>query len=196
MHRVVGVLLIACASTALSILPARASTPSNLVESVTAKVAEIAKTKTGADRETAIGQVLRDNFDLPYMVSSALGTHWIQADARQRARFLAAFEASEAHAYSERLGNHAGVTMTIGKVISRPNSVWIVDGLLNQAGGPPIKLEWEIHDGGQGLRITDVKVRGISMFVTRRSDFNSYIQNNGGTIEPLIEKLEARAAVH
>ena len=35
---------------------------------------------------------------------------------------------------------------------------------------------------GQGLRITDVKVEGVSMVMTRRSDFNSYIQNNGGTV--------------
>jgi phospholipid transport system substrate-binding protein len=196
MHRVIGVLLIACASTALSVLPVWAAEPGKLVESVTAKVNEIARTKSGADREAAIGEVLRDNFDLPYMVSSALGTHWNQADVRQRARFLAAFVASEAHAYSERLGSYTGFTIIIGKVIARPNSVWIVDGLLSQASGLPIKLEWEIHDGGQGPRITDVKVTGVSMFVTRRSDFNSYIQNNGGTIEPLIAKLEARAAVH
>ena len=32
------------------------------------------------------------------------------------------------------------------------------------------------------------------MVMTRRSDFNSYIQNNGGTVEPLINELEARAA--
>ena len=29
------------------------------------------------------------------------------------------------------------------------------------------------------------------MVMTRRSDFNSYIQNNGGKVEPLIDELEA-----
>ena len=28
------------------------------------------------------------------------------------------------------------------------------------------------------------------MVMTRRSDFNSYIQNNGGKVEPLIDELE------
>ena len=45
-----------------------------------------------------------------------------------------------------------------------------------------------------GLRITDVKIEGVSMVMTRRSDFNSYIQQNGGKVQPLIDELEARAA--
>ena len=46
----------------------------------------------------------------------------------------------------------------------------------------------------RGLRITDVKIEGVSMVMTRRSDFNSYIQQNGGKVQPLIDELEARAA--
>lgn len=193
MHRVIGVVLTACAVTALFLTPVQAAEPGKMIESVTAKINEIARTKTGADREAAIGQVLHDNFDLSYMMSSALGLRWEQASLEQRARLLGAFQASEAHAYGERLGNHGGFTMAIGKVTARPNSTWMVDGLLSQAGSSPVKLEWEVHDRGQGPRIADVKVEGVSMFVTRRSDFNSYIQSSGGTIEPLIGRLEAHA---
>jgi phospholipid transport system substrate-binding protein len=38
-----------------------------------------------------------------------------------------------------------------------------------------------------------VKIEGVSMVMTRRSDFNSYIQNHGGKVESLIDELEARA---
>jgi len=37
------------------------------------------------------------------------------------------------------------------------------------------------------------EIEGVSMVMTRRSDFNSFIQNNGGKVEPLISELEARA---
>ncbi len=198
MRRILGVLLAVGVATALFVLPVgaavRVADPSKLVETVAAEVIEIVKTKAGAGREAALRQLLRDNFDLPYMARSALGTHWSQASEQQRARFLAALETSDARAYSERLGKFAGYTMTIGKVIALPGSEWIVDGHLNQPSGPPIKLEWEVRDSGQGPRIADVKVAGVSMFMTRRSDFNSYIQSNGGTVEPLVRELEARAA--
>ena len=76
----------------------------------------------------------------------------------------------------------------------KPNGLFIVDSQLSQSNGQPIKLQWEVRDAGQGPRITDVKVEGVSMVMTRRSDFNSYIQKNGGTVDPLINELESRAA--
>jgi len=84
--------------------------------------------------------------------------------------------------------------LTIGKVVARPNNVWIVNSQLNQTNGQPTRIDWEVHDNGQGLRITDVKVEGVSLSMTMRSDFNSYIQSNSGDVEPLVKALEARAA--
>ena len=194
MRRLFGTLLAASAATALFALPVRAADPSKLIETVTTEVVEIVTTKTGADRQAAMRQVVQDNFDVPYMGRSALGTHWNQASEQQQARFLAAVETSAARDYSERFGKSAEYTVTIGRVISRPNRVWIVDSRFNQSGGQPIKIEWEVHDSDQGLRIADVKVEGVRMSMTMRSDFNSYIQSNFGEVESLVKELEARAA--
>jgi phospholipid transport system substrate-binding protein len=163
---------------------------------VTARVIGIVNTKTGAFDDAAFREVLRNNFDLPYMARAALGTHWNEASEQQRARFLAALETGEVRAYSERLGKLAGFTLTITKVASRPDGVWTVDSLLSHASGQSIKLEWEARDNGQGPRITDVRIAGVSTFRTKRAEFNSYIANNGGTVEPLVQELEARAVRH
>jgi phospholipid transport system substrate-binding protein len=128
------------------------------------------------------------------MGQQALGANWNKASEAQRARFLKAAESAEARAYSERFGQYGGQTLTVGKVTPRPNGLFIVDSQVSQSNGQPIKLQWEVRDAGQGPRITDVKVEGVSMVMTRRSDFNSYIQKNGGTVDPLINELEARAA--
>jgi phospholipid transport system substrate-binding protein len=186
--------LAAGAGVALLSLPALAADAASMVNAAAAQVIDIVKTKTGAERQAAIRQIMQANFDLPYMGQAALGTHWNQATEAQRTRFLAAVETAEARAYSERFGQYSGQTLSVGKVTTRPNGISIVDSKLNQTTGQPIKLEWELRDRGQGLRITDVKVEGVSLLMTRRSDFNSYIQNNGGTVEPLIKELEARAA--
>jgi len=191
--------LVAIAAVASFAMPAfaqiaSAADPAKLIEQVAAEVVEIVKTKTGAERQAAIRQVLKTNFDMPFMARAALGRYWNSANAAQHSRFLAAVETAEAKAYSERFGQYAGQTVTVGKVTTRPNGVSIVDSRLNQTSGQPIKLEWEVRNGGRGLLITDVKVEGVSMVMTRRSDFSSYIQNNGGTVEPLIQELETRAA--
>lgn len=170
--------------------PALAADPVQLVQGTAQQVIDIVKTKTGAARQAAILQVLQTKFDLPAMGRFALGTHWNQATEDQRARFLKAVATAEARAYSERFGQYGGQTLTIGKVTPRANGVSIVDSRLSQTSGQPIKLEWEVRND----RITDVKVEGVSMVMTRRSDFNSYIQNHGGKVDALIQELEARAA--
>ncbi|MCC8428694.1 ABC transporter substrate-binding protein [Reyranella aquatilis] len=172
------------------VTPALAVDPAQLVQNTAQQVIDIIKTKTGAARQAAILGVLQTSFDMPAMGRSALGTHWNQATEAERTRFLKAVATAEAKAYSERFGQYGGQTLTVGKVTPRANGVTIVDSRLNQTSGQPIKLEWEIRND----RITDVKVEGVSMVMTRRSDFNSYIQNNGGKVEPLVRELEARAA--
>ncbi|HYX03022.1 MAG TPA: ABC transporter substrate-binding protein [Reyranella sp.] len=189
---VVGSAAAIAALFALPVLAADAA--SDLIAGTAAEVIEIIKSKpAGPARQAAIQQVLQTKFDLPYMGQQALGQFWNKATEAERARFLKAAETAEARAYSERFGQYGGQTLTLGKVMTRPNGVVMVDSKLNQSNGQPIKLEWEVRDAGHGLRITDVKVEGVSMVMTRRSDFNSYIQNNGGKVEPLINELEARA---
>ena len=168
---------------------ASAADPSQLVQSTAQQVIDIVRTKTGVDRQAAILGVLQTSFDMPAMGRAALGTHWNQATEDERTRFLKAVATAEARAYSERFGQYAGQTLTVGKVTPRANGAVVVDSKLNQATGQPIKLEWEVR----GDRITDVKVEGVSMVMTRRSDFNSYIQNHGGKVAALLQELESRA---
>ena len=194
-RRVVLGLAAGVVAALLAVSAAAADPASDLIQGTAAEVIVIIKNTTpGAARQAAIQQVLQTKFDLPYMGQTALGTNWNKANEAQRARFLKAAETAEARAYSERFGQYGGQTLVVAKVTTRPNGVFVVDSRLNQSNGQPIKLEWEVRDAGRGLRITDVKIEGVSMVMTRRSDFNSYIQNNGGTVEPLINELEARAA--
>jgi phospholipid transport system substrate-binding protein len=170
-----------------------AGDPAQLIQTVADEVIKIVKQAKGPDREAAIQNILTVNFDMTYMGRAALGTHWDATTEPERERYLKAVISAEAHAYSERFGQYAGQTLTVGRVTARPNGVSNVDSKLNQTDGSPVSILWEVRDTGQGLRITDVKVEGVSMVMTRRSDFNSYIQGHSGQVEPLIQELERRA---
>jgi len=167
--------------------------PAQLIQSVADQVIQIVKQAKGPDREAAIQNILTSNFDMSYMARAALGTHWDGTGEPDRERYLKAVVSAEAHAYSERFGQYAGQTLSVGRVTPRATGVSVVESKLNQSDGAPINVQWEVRDTGQGLRITDVKIEGVSMVMTRRSDFNSYIQGHGGQVEPLIQELERRA---
>jgi phospholipid transport system substrate-binding protein len=183
------------AAATLVALPAWAADPAaQLILDISAEVVELMKTKTGIERQNGFQRILETKFDLPYMGQMALGKYWDGTTPEQRVRFLKATATAEARAYNERFGQYGGQSVTVNKVSPRANGVFEVDSQINQPnGGEPVKLRWEVQNRGSGLRVTDVKVEGVSMVMTRRSDFSAYIQRNGGNAEALIQELEARA---
>lgn len=183
------------AAATLVALPAWAADPAaQLILDISAEVVELMKTKTGIDRQNGFQRILETKFDLPYMGQMALGKYWDGTTPEQRVRFLKATATAEARAYNERFGQYGGQSVTVNKVSPRANGIFEVDSRINQPnGGEPVKLRWEVQNRGSGLRVTDVKVEGVSMVMTRRSDFSAYIQRNGGNAEALIQELEARA---
>jgi len=186
--------LAAGTAAALIATPAFADAASDLVSATVAEGFGIMKSPNSPQRQAAIKQILMSRFDLPFMAQTALGKYWEGATAEQRQRFVKATEDSEAKTYNERFGQYSGLELKVVKTTNRPNGVEVVDTrIIQQNGSQPLKLEWEVRNTNQGLRITDVKVEGVSMVVTRRSDFNSYIQQNGGKVDALIDALEAKA---
>ena len=163
-----------------------------LVQRAADQVIAAAKASAGAAREAGIRRVLEAYFDLAYMGRSTLGNYWNQATPEQRERFLKANASAEARAYAERFGQYRGQTVTVGRINPKGN-VTIVDSKLNQSDGEPVAIQWEVHNEGQGPRIVDVKTEGVSMIMTKRADFVSFIRNHGGQVEALITELEARA---
>ncbi|GEP59558.1 toluene tolerance protein [Reyranella soli] len=196
MRNVFSGLWAAAAAALLFVFPAGAASgdPGQFVKNVTSQLADIARTKSGPSRDAAVREVLRNSFDLAHIARVALGGYWSQASEPQRARFLVALEAAEARAYGDRLAKLATSDVTIDKVDARPNGVSMVKAVFTQANGETTRIEWEVHDDGRGARIADLKVAGISMSQIKRSEFNFYIQGNGGQVEPLVRELEARAS--
>ena len=154
---------------------------------------ELIRIKADSSREAAIMRLLQAEFDLNSMARSTLATHWDQATPEQRDRFLKVQASAEAHAYAQRFAQYAGQRLTVTRVTPRGNGVSVVDSTLDQSNGEPVAIQWEVHSDGPRPRIADVKVGGVSMVLTRRSEYNSYIRNHGGQVEPLIDELEARA---
>jgi phospholipid transport system substrate-binding protein len=188
-----GAAILLPALVAPGLIVQAAEDPAQLIQTVANEVIDLIKHKTGPEREAGIQKVLQTYFDMPYMGRAALGTHWAQTNEQERQRYLQAAVSAEAHAYSERFGQYGGQTLDVGKVIDRGSGVWVVQSKLNQTNGQPIKIEWEVRNIDGNLKITDVKIEGVSMVMTRRSDFNSYIQSHGGQVDALIQELEARA---
>ena len=66
--------------------------------------------------------------------------------------------------------------LTVTRAKLRGNGVSLVDSTLDQSNGEPLAIQWEVHNGGQGPAHRRRQGRGVSMVVTRRAEYNSYIR--------------------
>jgi phospholipid transport system substrate-binding protein len=173
---------------------AEQNSSAELIQRTAAQVLDLVMSKTGAAREAGIRRVLETNFDLNYMARTSLGVHWNRTTPEQRERFVKVVASAEAHAYARRFGQYGGQTLTVDRAapMTRGDDVSIVNSKLTQTDAEPIAIQWEVRTDGQRVRIVDVRIEGVSMVVTRRAEFNSFIQAHGGKVEPLIDELEAR----
>ncbi len=71
----------------------------------------------------------------------------------------------------------------------------LVGGRITRPQGDPVQVEWRLRRAADSWKISDVVVEGISMAVTRRSEFSSVIGSHGGRIEGLLEVLRKKAAL-
>lgn len=178
--------VMAAAATLFVAAGAAAQDAAQVVERMANQV--LATVKTGAsdnEREQQMTQLFRANFDINAIGQMVLGRHWNGATPDQRDKFMAAFEKAEIRAYSGRFKNYQGQTLKIGKVTPNGASE-LVESQLMQPAGQPIRIVWEISRG----KVIDIAVEGVSMGMTRRSDFNSYVQRNG--LDALIGELQRR----
>ena len=58
--------------------------------------------------------------------------------------------------------------------------------------GPPVRVDWRVRKNGETLKVVDVIAEGISMLITQRDEFAAVIQNSGGKVDALIDRLRRR----
>jgi phospholipid transport system substrate-binding protein len=61
--------------------------------------------------------------------------------------------------------------------------------------GPPVRFDWRVRANGEGYKIVDVMVEGISMVITQRAVFNSVIRESGGNFDGLLVALRQQTLV-
>jgi phospholipid transport system substrate-binding protein len=64
----------------------------------------------------------------------------------------------------------------------------LVSAEIRRDAGPPVALEWRVRDG----KVIDVTVEGVSMAISQREEFATYLQ--GASIDDLIARLKKESA--
>jgi phospholipid transport system substrate-binding protein len=135
-----------------------------------------------------------DAFDLPKMVSVAVGGAWKQMTPDQHQRIVDAFARYTVAVHASRLDGFSGETFKVVGSSELPNRTGVlVKAQFVRTNGATENIDYVLQENQQAWQIVDVFYRSsISEVATRRSEYTAVIKNSG--IERLIAAMDEKTA--
>ena len=122
------------------------------------------------------GRLLTSGFHLELIGRFVLGRHWRRASEAERAEFAQLFEDYLVASYAQKLGEYGGEQLVVQGGRPKGKSGAIVSSRILRPQGDRLSGRMAAAPrNGEGWRIIDVVVEGVSMAVTHRSEFSSVI---------------------
>jgi len=148
-----------------------------------------------ADREAKFRQMLRGGFALDLIGQSVLGAARRTATPAQMAAYNKAFPEYVLKIYANRLTDYSNTTLKVTGSIPAPRGDLLVRTVVSgKQVQQPVHADWRVRAfEGQGYKIVDLQVEGISMTQTQRDEFAAKIQVSG--MDGLIAHLEQSAGL-
>ena len=197
-------LLLSCASAAVALTVAtRAQTPAaGAAETDPAAFiqragTDLARVVTGsqsvAEKRQRLLPFLDRTVDVDGVARFCLGRYWALAAPEQRAEYLRLFRIILANGVAGRLGDYqeGKTTVTTGRVEEQQDS-FVVPTVVTRGNNPPNRVSWLVVRTATGLRIADVTAEGVSLRLTQRNDYASYLSRNGGDVAKLLRAMAAQ----
>lgn len=149
---------------------------------------------TDAERAERFRTLLLEHFDVPQIGQYVLGRYWRTATPEEQAEYLQLFEDYLVVSYSQRFAEYTGEAFEVASSRTQSDNLELVRSYVVTRSGEKAKLDWIIERQGGDLLILDLKVEGLSMSETHRSEFASVIQNNGGQVSALLDAMRKKVA--
>ncbi|MCP5153898.1 MAG: ABC transporter substrate-binding protein [Ectothiorhodospiraceae bacterium] len=139
---------------------------------------------------TLVDEIVLPHFDFVRMSQRVLGKYWRDASDEQQQRFAREFQALLVRTYATALQEYRDQTIRFLPSRERPGGDEVsVRTEVEQPGGPPIPISYEMTRVGEAWKVFDVAIDGVSLVINYRSTFANEIRQKG--IDGLIERLQA-----
>lgn len=146
---------------------------------------------TPEQREAYFRDVLSRELHTDLLSRVVLGKYWRRADAATRARFVSVFSDYMVHTFAKKLGGAKLERFQVGAAYHSGKKDSLVQSRVTHA-GQTLAVVWRVRPVEGRYVILDVVIEGVSMALTRRQEFGTFIKGHGGDIGPLIAELQQK----
>jgi phospholipid transport system substrate-binding protein len=170
-----------------------AETASAFVDNLLRDLAEVINTdRPRTDKQAALEKLVDASVDVEEVARFCLGRYWRMATPEQQREYTAIFRQVLISSVAGKIGDYQGVSYTIGRTAPRDDSVDVLT-ILNRPGNAPNKVDWIVRTANGSPKIIDFVAEGVSLRMTQRSDYASYIERNNNNVQALIDALRRQA---
>lgn len=172
-------------------------TPKALIQATVDKALAVLRDPTlqGADKRKQRFERVRDVvngvFDWEDMARRSLGVHWRSIDETQRARFVELLKQLLADRYMEDINRFQGDEKVIVADMHQEGDVYRVDTTIITHSREKVPISYFLHAAGDGYRVHDFSVEGISLVNHYRKSFGRFLVNR--PFSELLDKLAGKA---
>lgn len=131
------------------------------------------------------------HFSFQKMTQLAMGRNWRAADAEQQKRLVGEFRTLLVRTYTTAFTQYKNQMVDYKPLrMAAGDTDVVVQSLIKQPSGAPVAVDYNMEKTGEGWKVYNVKIEGISLVENYRNTFNTEIQKHGvdGLIKTLAEK--------
>jgi phospholipid transport system substrate-binding protein len=144
-------------------------------------------------KQAKLDALFSDNVDFNWVGRFVMGRYWRQATDAQKARYLKEYKKFLIVHYTSRFTDYTSGSFKITSAQEDGDGEYTVGMQItsNDKGAEPVLVDYRVRAEGNGFKIFDVIVEGVSLITTQRSEFASVLNDKG--IDHLIEQLAAKS---
>ena len=131
-------------------------------------------------RQARFRDLLRANFDTASVARFVLGRYWRDATEQEQREFLNLFEGYVCSVFAVRLSHFGGDAVKMRGSRVDANGIVVSADVRSADSASPLKVDLRLAPDSGTYKITDIIVEGISLMVTERAEFTSFLDRNGG----------------
>lgn len=169
------------------------SSANGLIEKVVADIQTIINSgKSQAQMLSDFNAIFRDYGEVSLIAKTALGAPGRAASSGQIAAYVRGFQSYISRKYGRQFQKFAGARVEFENSINVGNNRGIMVKTTNYLQGmSPFTVEWWVIEVGGRAKFFDLKIEGISMISTERTEIAAILDSYGGDIDKLTAHLNA-----
>jgi phospholipid transport system substrate-binding protein len=131
--------------------------------------------------------------DMPAVGASVLGPPWRSATNAQKQAFVQAFQGYIARKYGRQLGEFRGARIDQLDARDGGKAGVLVRTVVVRPGHPNLAVDWQISERGGSAKAVNLVIEGVSMLANERAEVGAMLDAEGGSLDRLIARMNARA---